>query len=530
MLVYADRDEKVCAQAFAANLRKSAGFVRAAEPGLERHSWLVALLIDAGRLLQGVADAGLPTGEMTDYLMGIGRAVVRSVDTRFGDVEDVHDPPDLIGVAGSLSLRHPEGFAFYAVYPEAYVVAARKLRLSAPPCVIGIRSIGTSLAAVTAAALGARTFTTVRPTGDPFDRRLSIAPAVEKELPGEGHHYVIVDEGPGLSGSSFGAVADWLQGRGVPLKRIAFIPSHENDPGPQASEAHRALWKQVQRSPAVFDSAWLSDLLGPLEQQDVGSGLTFSGMRDGERVLIRFAGLGSADEHKFAMAQALYVEGWTPKPLMLAHGFLVERWQSDATPDRDPPVSEMAEYIGSRARLFPARAEDGASLQLLFEMVRRNVLLALGEPAAASLKYWSERLASLARTVVRARTDNQMDASKWLRLPCGQLIKTDAVDHWCSHDLIGAQDPAWDVAGAAIEFALERHEIASLAAQAGRAAGRLIDPELIEFSMLAYCAFRLGQAQLTGRTERTARYEERLRQLLPQQSNSGIWRETALAR
>ena len=70
----------------------------------------------------------------------------------------------------------PEGFAFYAVYPEAYIEAARSLRLSAPPRVIGIRSIGTTLGAVVAAALGAPS------PGDACGRTTIPLPAASRSL------------------------------------------------------------------------------------------------------------------------------------------------------------------------------------------------------------------------------------------------------------------------------------------------------------------------------------------------------------
>ena len=42
-------------------------------------------------------------------------------------------------------------------------------------------------------------------------------------------------------------------------------------------------------------------------------------------------------------------------------------------------------------------------------------------------------------------------------------MKTDALDHAFGHDLVGCQDIAWDLAGAAVEFDLDTEERETLA-------------------------------------------------------------------
>lgn len=79
---------------------------------------------------------------------------------------------------------------------------------------IGLRSIGTSLSAVVAATLqqsGIEVLprVTVRPTGHPFARKvecLVVRPAAKA--------FIIVDEGPVLSGSSMVSVAEVLRQHG----------------------------------------------------------------------------------------------------------------------------------------------------------------------------------------------------------------------------------------------------------------------------------------------------------------------------
>jgi hypothetical protein len=490
MLVYGDHKEIAEARDRLAALQAKLATTAAMPPGIARHAKLVGLLIEAGQLAQGVADEGCGASGLDDFLHGLAIAVVRSWDSAFADMGEHPSVPHL-DFPRRVELRMPEGFAFYALYPEAYIHAARRLRLTGPPRIIGIRSIGTSLGAVVAAALGASPPVTVRPFGDPFARRVDPPP----ELIADEAHYVIVDEGPGLSGSSFGAVADWLEAREVPLERIAFLPSHGGDLGPHASDAHRRRWRKVQRIAAEFDDRWLRNIFGPLEELAAGSPWErrkYLATHKGERVLLKFAGLGAIGERKLEMARTLHSAGFTPEPVGLVHGFLVERWCGDAQPlgSSDKPVDEIGRYIGARARLCPADEASGASIEELLTMCRRNVTLASGDEAASTLDRWD--VEALSRRVQRVRTDNKLDRHEWLRSADGRLLKTDALDHHQGHDLIGCQAMAWDVAGAITEFDLGAAEADRLIAATVGA----VDPDLLEFYRTAYAAFRLGQALL----------------------------------
>ena len=226
----------------------------------------VSALIGLGQLAQGFADVAFvrqgcdARSPVADALMTALVDVARPIAGA-----DAAGGPEFSSlgekVAGEayLEVRVPEGYAFYALHPALYAAAARRL----PPGewqVIGVRSIGTSLAAVVAATLDAPPPVTVRPTGDPFDRRLALAPELEAEWASHTGRFVIVDEGPGLSGSSFGAVADALERLGVARERIAFLPGHAGDLGPQASPEHRARWAGALRPVAEFDAVILPEL------------------------------------------------------------------------------------------------------------------------------------------------------------------------------------------------------------------------------------------------------------------------------
>lgn len=540
MLVYGDQSERADPSERLQQVDLSLQQIAFMPAGIARHSALVGTLIESGRILQGVADAGFDErgfdadtrerDRLGGFLLSLAKAVRSSWDSGFEHVGALPRTP-AISLPGEVELRLPEGFAFYAVYPEAYLEAARRLTLSGPARVIGIRSIGTSLAAIVAAALDTPVPVTVRPHGDPFARKLSIGPELEQRLLDREAHYVIVDEGPGQSGSSFGAVADWLEQRGVAHSRIAFMPSHSAPPGPHASDAHRQRWAQVQRATCDFSDRlprllerWLTSLVGPIDHPlvDVSGGAwrghvsaeeqewpaamppwerrKFLARSDGETFLVKFAGLGAIGERKLGMARALHSAGLSAEPVGLAHGFLVERWCDGAHPlsSGEKPIDAMAAYLGARARLFPARDNQGASVARLLEMARRNVSLAISDGAAAILDQWQERVDRLSRRVVRIRTDNKLEPHEWLRTSEGRLLKTDALDHHSAHDLIGCQDLAWDVAGAIIEFQLDGAEARRLLEATRQAAGRDVDAELLEFYGGAYLAFRLGQLSLAA--------------------------------
>jgi len=516
------------------------------QAGMARHFALVSALIEAGRLQQGIADWDFRQAGMdrrTPHNEALGAFVRtlaastflswRSLGAEMGSLPAL---PDAAGLPRQVELKVPEGFAFYSLYPEAVAEAALRLKLEAPPRVIGIRSIGTSLAAVAAAALDAPAAVTVRPFGDPFDRRIAVDTALEQDLLKTPAHYIVVDEGPGLSGSSFGAVADWLESRNVPSDRIAVLPSHGGSPGPETPARHRERWPRLQRIASDFGrelpaliGRWAEDLLGPLEAEPVDlSGGEWRRLRFGKADawpavnpawerrkfqlrahgrdwIAKFVGLGPEGDRKLAIARKLSVHGLVPEPVGLVHGFLIEAWHGEAKPLEagEQPLESIALYFGRRARsLDPPRA--GATLAQLLTMAKRNAGLALGSWAEERLDLWSPRLESLQARVVPMCTDGRLDRHEWIRHPGGHLLKTDALDHHCGHDLIGCQDLAWDVAGASVEFALDQRQARWLAAAAGQRAGRLIDPELLRFTMLAYLAFRLGHASLSVRMSPTA--------------------------
>lgn len=417
-------------------------------------------------------------------------------------------------------IKQAEGYAFYGLYPEQYLEAGARTPGGAATRFIGLRSIGAGLAAMAAVGAGAAAPVTVRPSGDPFRRALRIGERLRASLLSQpGAKFAIADEGPGLSGSSFASVVDWLEGDGVPLDRITLLPSHDNPPGAEATPEWRARWERASRIYIGFDALflhgrpqrhparWFADLIGePLEVKPLKGGHRKLRVATPQgRFLLKFAGLGEVGPEKLAVAQVLHAAGFTPEPHGLRHGFLAERWVEGvpltaAYPQRERLLDTLARYIGHRARSLPMPNEAGAEAATLAEMVRVNG----DEPLAGQVRAAFAR----AGAIRRCRSDSRMHAWKWLASPDGRLLKTDALDHAEAHDLIGCQAAEWDMAGAELEFELtagERDRVSALIDL-----GRPVNRPLLEAYRIAYPAFQRGLWTYAGDTDLAERYRRRL--------------------
>ncbi|ACL55180.1 phosphoribosyltransferase [Methylobacterium nodulans] len=570
MLVYGDTARTGDPPQWLARVAALCRQAAALPPGIERHGRLVAALIEVGELGQGIADAifvqhGADTPSagseaVTALLMALARAVRRSWSSGFTSCEAI--PPGLLEAVErtllptSITGKRAEGFAFYALYPEAYAAAAETSGLGGDTRVVGIRSIGLPLAAMTASALGASPPLTIRPVGHPFERRLSLSRAMDDALCGDLRGDIaIVDEGPGLSGSSFGAVADHLEARGVAPARLVFFPGHTGEPGPMARARHRARWATTRRIAIGFDElvldarepvhrldSWVASLIGPLDGplDDISGGAwrslqaapfdawppvhaqqerrKFLARADGATWLVKFAGLGAAGDEALALARQLQAAGFTPPVAGLVHGFLVERWLAEARPLTSGAIDPLrlaeavGHYLAFRARTLPAEPGRGAALSDLVAMARHNTAEALGHDTARLFDPWDERrVAGLAERVRPVLIDGRLQPWEWLLLPDGSLRKADALEHHAGHDLVGCQDIAWDVAGAAIELDLPPDAQECLASTMVREGARWPDPDLLALLALCYLAFRLGASSLAAESGAAPDEAQRLR-------------------
>ncbi len=551
MLVYGDAVRTADPRHVIAALKARLEVVDAPGSPVERHARLSALFIAGGELAQGLADAAMaarggdgPTPEQDTAVVLVQHlaAALLASWRALGDqapgplldalaIRTALDALDGLPLPAEASLKTAEGYAFYALYPEAYADAAEQLGGGREVTVIGVRSIGLGLAAVVASVMDTGPPVSVRPVGHPFERRLQLLPALETALTSRiGGRFVVVDEGPGLSGSSFGAVADALEAMGAARSDIAFLPGHGGDLGPQASPAHRARWRAAERPCTPFDpmaperpgwrlASWFPELTdgGEARLQDLSGGawraLRYAGEAEWPAAntgqerrklllttprggwLLKFAGLGETGERAFARAHALASAGFAPEATALRYGFLAQPWLEHARPldlqprDRPAFAAHLGRYLGWRAAELPAPTGAGAGLDVLLQMARVNATEALGGGVARSPAL-ADALWAGAPPLARVWTDNRLHAQEWLELGPRRWLKTDAVDHACAHDLIGAQDIAWDVAAAWVEFDLDAGEMAILLAALGTRA--TVEPALVSLLEPAYLAFQLG--------------------------------------
>jgi len=512
--------------------------------GLPRHSALADAYIETARIAQGCVDeefARAGADDLTplhaaavDALLAMARVLQSSWrgDDDGGIVLDeaaveafVERSPE-----GDVEARVAEGFAFYALYPEScFDVAAFD---DGPAVVVGVRSIGMALAPLLAQALNAALCVTLRPGGHPFERNCAIARDLRERLAALAHaRFYVIDEGPGLSGSSFMAVADVLESAGVARERIEFVASNRGGPGAAASQSTRDRWSEARKRILASEPAMaralascrvLRDMSGGLWRENHANGGAPSNRPYERRKLLvessdgvwlaKFEGLGALAKRKAAMAQALCEARFTPRDGEARHGFALQLWVEDAraidAAPRDAIIARLADYIAFRASALPAVRTGGATMRELFRMARHNCVEALGDEETAAVDTFEAKLDSLARIERAIATDNRMHAWEWIVDGRGAILKCDAVDHCASHDLVGCRDAAWDVAGAIVEFALRRDERARLLARLD-AQGAAIDGRLLDFFLLAYPAYQLGAATMAAQANAAWPHEAR---------------------
>ncbi len=449
-----------------------------------------------------------------------------------------------------LTIKIPEGFEFYALFPEQYAAAALDWALRhsevrrKEAVVIGIRSIGTTLSAVVAAVLRAsdwqvRRFT-VRPAGHPYARTLDLRAQCLR-----GSEFaLVVDEGPGISGSSMAAVALALSREGVPA--ISFFPGHQGEPGSAANQEVRRCWAETPRfftplEQLRWEGRTLHELLRlrsqvllgcadeimPIDDLSAGGwrrlafrdkacwpavAPTFERMKlryassSGQAVLWKFGGFGSALNasaiHNGPTAERAYVGGSVAVPGTLGRccGFIATPWiegkRLAASDAADASVlSRAGEYLMHSAGPPLSALGSEQAVKRLADILFWNVKEAMGDAAAERTRFWAAKLS--AREPEPTYTDGRMAPHEWLRTPGGHLYKTDNTGHNCDHTLIGAQSLLWDVAGVLVEWNIPFSR-AQPFVEGLSGAGLQLDGPRVTAWQLAYAAFRLGMTKLSS--------------------------------
>ncbi len=504
------------------------GIADALSPDVDTVSPMLRALREASHAVGRVFTASL-IGAAHDEQRAMSSAAIEKLNVLAGA-----DLPDTIAVGA------PEGYAYYSLYPEQYAAAATDIARSMSPSAvvcIGVRGIGTSLSAAVSAMLerhgcAVRSYT-VRPHGHPFDREISLSLELRRELTSQRDAlFLIIDEGPGLSGSSFASVANALTSLGIADVQIILMPSWLPDGSRFVSDSARARWQRHRKVASTFEQQLLHNgrLAGGFKADAALVDLSAGAWREylvrdraawpvvqpqHERrkylmdrcgrapLLLKFAGLGRVGRAKRARAERIAAAGFGPAPADLQHGFLATEMLRarplSAADVNEAVIARLGDYLAFVAREFAAtnsRSSSSARDQLR-EMIEVNTREALGDTASCAITSFMRSGAVIEERPVAL--DGRMLPHEWLRSG-DTLIKTDATDHHDDHFFPGTQDIAWDLAATAVEFKLDDRAEHYLLERYSAASGDRHIAERVPFYRIAYLAHRVGYATLASET------------------------------
>jgi hypothetical protein len=429
----------------------------------------------------------------------------------------------------TLPTRTARGFAYDAVTPEQYIAAARALArdrsLGAVMC-LGLRTIGSILAHVVAASLRRRgvpaSVRSLRPRGEPFDRRIEIGGALRATLATCGAScFAIVDEGPGSSGTSFASVVDLLGTIGVGAGRVVLFPSRETTEDALQSARGRSVWSRHSKTMTTFDDVWMRSgrLFGPGAIEDLSAGAwrrlhsasaflrgspeppvqpqheRRKYLRRNDTVSIaRFAGFGRRGVAIQERALRLHDAGFGAKPRGLTHGFLEQDWIHGRPPMASATglLNRIADYLSFVGREFVTSEPE--SIDELHETVVTNARSIAGVDLAVA-----DALARQARgcEAPRVQVDGRMLPYEWIQSD-ERLMKVDALDHHDDGFWPGCRDIGWDIAGAIMEFDFDRAQASYLVRRYRRLSGDRGISLRMPLVEAAYLAYRFGYASVAA--------------------------------
>jgi hypothetical protein len=508
-------------------------------PATPSRDALMDLLVDVGEAEAAVDDAFLADEDDEARELDSWRDLAHAVASAFcANSRGEHDTLALAlegarraarhalehSVAPTVHAKTSEGFACYALYPDQYIDAAEQILAFYRPrrvfC-LGLRSIGSILAHIVAATVERSGVSTAvrsaRPRGQPFDRRLRLGDDLQRLIRESASDiYAVIDEGPGLSGSSFAAAADALVRLGIPIDRIVLVPSWNADCDRLNSARGRAIWQSHRRFVGSFDTAF-GDL------QDLSAGRWRSRVRVqpavqpqherrkyldvGSGTMWKFAGLGKYGQRKLERATLLASAGFCATARGLANGYLAVEWvdgdalKGSPAAGLPPLIDRTAEYLAFLKCHFRTGAID--DIDELAAMLATNageagIPIDIDLISAATRRNAGERIA----------IDGRMLPHEWVESP-GRIVKTDSLDHHDDDFFPGSRDIAWDLAGVIAEFELNRGAASALVEKYQRLSADLTIAARLPFYEAAYLAYRLGYSKLAAGTVADA--EEALR-------------------
>jgi len=588
MIVFRDQRAAVDPVQLLSTLRIDA--CRLASHACPDHEETVQLLISAGTLEAALVDTLFPSADGTTPITrrlreagcALGHAVWHTWENRTTDARRWLGQSaatlaylELQQLPPTVEVRVPEGYAYYAVYPEMYLEAARRFHHAHAPrnaVCLGLRSIGTSLSAVIAGTLEELGCTvvsfTLRPRGHPFDRHPVVTPELAEILQRERDAtFLLIDEGPGISGSSLASTAELLSRLGIADDRIVLFPSWATDGSGLKSQQARDRWSRHKQFVVDFDEVWLASgrlarTLPPGKMREFSAGAwrrelcadpadfpAVQPQHERRKYLYQWDTAEGTDEvswlsflglardstaSKLRRAQQLAAAGFTTAPTSIRHGFLITPFIAGSPlTGREEVDGTLLETLASYlAHVSCTQAtQPSVTQRALLDMVVTNTAEGLGDEWASRLHprlrecgdSWCERSVAL---------DGRMLPHEWIRTSGGYL-KTDAVHHHDDHFFPGCQDIAWDVAGTCLEFNLGPAARQQLLERYRSLSGDATIAARLPLHAITYLAFRLGYTTLAVSTsdqdsdskrfsEAALRYGELLRSELSH-TTSEMW-------
>lgn len=464
---------------------------------------LLNSLIRAGELECALADLG--SCELPRAMQAVDALAAMTLQPEFArPVLDIRAAFSQLQLPPALFLSHAEGFSYYGLHPLDFWDLAQGIRLERPSAaVIGIRSIGTTLSSIVCRALHCRDRQaeriTVRPAGPPYQRSLQFT---REQLAWVGLHlergseFLVVDEGPGFSGSSFASVGRALGRAGVPASSILLMGSRSPESAelssrfdpewskfrfcavvqgtrvPQAAKIYCSggCWRQNRfKNEQDWPACWTQ-----LERNKYFSADGCS--------LFKFEGFGRYGESVLQRAQQLAEAGFAPRVLSYDHAF-VEYATVPGQPVQKAEclpatLKRLAEYCAVRAATQKAATLGPVSLH---SMLQHNLRVEFG------LEEYGLEL-PLEKLVV---ADGRMMPHEWINAGDGRMVKTDGASHGDDHLFPGPTDIAWDLAGVIAEWDLDRSRQEFFLSEYRRRSGDDAVSRLPAY-LLAYSVFRMA--------------------------------------
>ncbi|MFF2815685.1 HAD hydrolase family protein [Kitasatospora cineracea] len=389
-------------------------------------------------------------------------------------VERFDAAPVLRRTLGSAVRRPPSCFCSFDQYPADLAElarrfdAARPLPAGLPLLVVGVRTSGSYLGPLLAAALrraGHRAVTgcTVRPGQ-------AVLPGRERELArllAAGGQALVVDDPP-VTGRSLAEVAAGLCGQGFPADAVSVLVAVEREPpslGPYrvvalarpdwevdrltSPDAVRALVRRAV--PGAADWARLE--VGPAGSPGRGLHRTVpvtGHPADGPPVPLRVETVGLGHLGRRAAEYAALLPGLVPEVRWLENGLMVRQDILSAAPVR---ALDAARYVAARQRALAVGADRSVRLVgrgPVWEEAGRLFAPLFGRGAVVLRPLLADPVArALTRAARPYVVDGRTGADRWTGRD-GRWVKTDWAEGAFSHLDLAAYDPAWDLAGLAL--------------------------------------------------------------------------------